>query len=133
MKVLIVDDSELLRDRLRDSLKVINNVEIVWEATNGIDALQIVKDKNPDFVILDIRMPEMSGITVLEKMKEQGIKSKICIFTNYPYLQYKLKCLEAGADYFFDKNHDFTNLLDLVRKLSRNNKHNEQSSNQRDK
>jgi DNA-binding NarL/FixJ family response regulator len=118
MKILIVDDSELLRDRLRDSLMAVKDVEIVGEATNGIEAMEIIKDKNPDFIILDIRMPEMNGITVLEKMKEQGSKSKICIFTNYPYSQYKQKCIEEGADYFFDKNQDFKEIINLIAELS---------------
>jgi DNA-binding NarL/FixJ family response regulator len=120
MKILIVDDSELLRDRLRDSLMTIKEVEIVGEATNGIEALKMIKEKNPDFVVLDIRMPGMSGITVMGKMKEQGSKSKICIFTNYPYSQYKQKCLAEGADYFFDKNQDFNEVINLVTKLSVN-------------
>ncbi len=122
MKIGIVDDSVLLRDRLRESLLTIKGVEIVGEATNGIEALQMINDKNPDFIVLDIRMPEMNGISVLEKLKEQGTKCKICVFTNYPYMQYKKKCLESGADYFFDKNEDVSNILDIVTKLSVNHK-----------
>jgi two-component system, response regulator YesN len=120
MKILIIDDSEMLRVRLRDSLQVIKNVEIVGEAKNGIEGLQMIKEKVPDFVILDIRMPEMNGITVLAKMKEQGLKSKVCVLTNYPYIQYKQKCIEGGANYFFDKNNNFQELINLVTKLSDN-------------
>jgi YesN/AraC family two-component response regulator len=120
MKILIVDDSKLLRDRLRDSLLAIENVEIVGEAANGTEAMEIIKDKNPDFIILDIRMPGMNGITVMEKMKEQGSKSKICIFTNFPYPQYKQKCLSEGADYFFDKNQDFKEIINLATEFSDN-------------
>ncbi len=120
MKILIVDDSKLIRDRLIESLSAIKNVEIAGEATNGMEALQIINNKTPDFIIMDIRMPEMNGIAVLEKMKEQAIKSKVCIFTNYPYLQYKQKCFEMGTEYFFDKNNDFQEVINLVTRLSDN-------------
>jgi YesN/AraC family two-component response regulator len=120
MKILIVDDSKLIRDRLIESLLAIKDVEIAGEATNGIEALQIINNTTPDFIIMDIRMPEMNGITVLEKMKEQGSKSKVCIFTNYPHLQYKQKCFKMGTEYFFDKNNDFQELINLVTRLSDN-------------
>jgi len=118
MKILIVDDSELLRDRLRDSLRLIKGVEIVGEAGDGIHGLELMRKHNPDFIILDIRMPELGGIQVLQQMNEEGIKCKKCVFTNYPYLQYKLRCLSEGADYFFDKNNDFMELINLVSTLS---------------
>ena len=120
MKILIVDDSELIRERLIDSLKRLKNIEIAGEAKNGVEALQMIKDKTPDFVIMDIRMPEMNGITVLEKMNELGLKSIVCIFTNYPYLQYKQKCFKIGANFFFDKNINFQEVIDEVTKLSEN-------------
>jgi YesN/AraC family two-component response regulator len=120
MKILIVDDSDLLRNRLIGSLQELKNVEIIGEAANGIDAMQLINEKFPDLVIMDIRMPEMNGIEVLEKMNKQCITSKVCIFTNYPYLQYKKKCLEKGADYFFDKNYDFQEVIRVVKNLSEN-------------
>ena len=120
MRILIVDDSELLRDRLRDSLIAIKDIEIIGEATNGVEAMQIISEKCPDFVILDIRMPKMNGIAVLENLKAQGCKSTICIFTNYPYPQYKQKCLAEGADYFFYKSQDFNKVINLASNLSVN-------------
>jgi CheY-like chemotaxis protein len=74
-------------------------------------ALTVIKEKQPDLVVLDIRMPGLNGIEVLKKMKEHGLRCKICILTNYPQQQYKEKCLTEGADYFFDKNKDFKLLL----------------------
>lgn len=119
MKILIVDDSELLRDRLRNSINTIKGAEIIGEATSGAEALQLVSEQDPDLVILDIRMPEMSGIEVLGKIKEAGSKAIICVLTNYPYLQYKQKCMEGGADYFFDKNQDFKEVINLLEMISK--------------
>jgi len=120
MKILIVDDSDFLRNRLTESLKAIKNIEIIWEAKNGDEALQMMKDKNPDFIIMDLRMPGMKGIAVMKILKEQGNTSKVCIFTSYPYLLYKQKCIDEGAEYFFDKNKDFKELINIVTKLSEN-------------
>src|SRR5450759_3233503 len=100
MKVILADDSSLFRDRIKDLLKNLGNVEIVGEAVNGLEALKLIEDKKPDLVILDIRMPEMTGIEVLRKIREKGIVVKICMLTSYPYKQYKERCLAEGADYF---------------------------------
>ena len=114
MRIVIIDDSDLLRKTVGRACKEIKNVEIVCEANNGLAALDVIKEKQPDLIILDIRMPGLNGISVLGKMKELGIRCKICILTNYPQPQYKEKCLEEGADYFFDKNKDFKSMLNTI-------------------
>ena len=122
MKIVIADDSSLIRVRIKDLLSDLNNVEIVGEAVNGLEVLQLIQDKKPDFVILDIRMPEMNGIEVLRKIREMGIKVKICMLTSYSYEQYRERCFAEGADYFFDKNHDIQQMLDIISKLANNYK-----------
>ncbi len=93
---------------------------MVSEAENGAAALQIIKEKEPDLAIIDIRMPEMNGIEVLRKIRELKVKTKVCIFTNYPYPLYKKKCLEAGADYFLSKTEDFEAVEIIVSNMLRN-------------
>jgi len=122
MKILIVDDSYLLCERVRDALLQIDGIEISGIANNGIDALQMIKCKNPDFVIMDIRMPRKNGIEVLQQMKEMGNKSKVCIFTNFPYKQYKQKCMEAGSSFFYSKNEDFNAMIDMLLKQTKKQK-----------
>ena len=117
MKIVIADDSEMLRERIKNSLDDIEGVEIVGEAANGNEAIKIIQEKNPDFVILDIRMPELNGIEVLKKLKESKSKPIICIFTNYPYSQYKQKCMEEGAEYFFDKNVNFQEIKNVIKEI----------------
>jgi YesN/AraC family two-component response regulator len=118
MKIVIADDSEILRERIKNSLSDIKEVEIVGEAANGKEALKIIHDKIPDFVLLDIRMPELNGIEVLTRLKDSKSKPIICIFTNYPYSQYKQKCSEEGADYFFDKNVNFQEIKNMIKKIA---------------
>lgn len=118
MRIVIIDDSDLLRNTVGRALKEIKNVELVGELKDGLKALEVIKDKQPDMVILDIRMPGLSGIEVLKKIKEQSFRCKTCILTNYPQQQYKDKCLAEGADYFFGKNKDFKLMLKTIDKLA---------------
>ncbi len=118
MKIVIADDSALLRERLKSMLMTVKNVEIVGEAENGIVALKLIKDTDPDLAILDIRMPELNGIEALKTIKESGGRTKVCILTNYPYPQYKERCLAEGADYFFDKNKDFQQIASMIANLA---------------
>jgi len=71
MKVLIVDDSNVVRDRIAEMLSRITGVEIVGNAANSIDALHLVNKLKPDAVTLDIRIPGESGIEVLKKIKSR--------------------------------------------------------------
>jgi YesN/AraC family two-component response regulator len=125
MKVVIADDSSLLRDRIKSLLNSLNNDPMIYEAENGVDALHLIREKKPDLVILDIRMPEMNGIEVLKKIRELKMKTKVCILTNYPYPQYKKRCFEAGADYFLRKTEDFEEIEIIVSDMLRDKlKHN---------
>lgn len=117
MKIVIADDSPLLRERVRSLVITEKNVEIVGEAENGIAALQLIKDRDPDLIILDIRIRELNGIEVLKRIKESGARVKVCILTNYPYPQYKERCLAEGADYFLDKNKDFEQIIAVIAEL----------------
>jgi DNA-binding NarL/FixJ family response regulator len=114
MKILIADDSSLLRDRIKSLLQNIDNNSIVYEAENGSDALNIIRHKQPDLAILDIRMPGLTGIEVLKKIRELKMKVKICILTNYAYPIYKRRCIEAGADFFLRKTEDFEEIEIIV-------------------
>lgn len=107
MRIVIADNSSLLRDRIKSLLNSIKNISVVGEAENGVKALKLIMEKEPDLAILDIRMPEMNGIEVLKKIRKLNMKVKVCILTNYAYPLYKSRCFEAGADYFLCKTDDF--------------------------
>jgi DNA-binding NarL/FixJ family response regulator len=120
MRLLIADDSEILRSRLVDMLSEIEDLDIVGEAADFKEALRAIDLLKPDVVILDIRMPGEEGIIVLEdikKIKEKG--PMVIVFTNFPYFQYRKRCLDAGADFFFYKAVEFEKLLELIGRLSR--------------
>jgi len=119
MRLFIADDSELLRTRLVDMLKEIEGISIVGQADNSRETVRLVDALNPDVVILDIRMPGGDGILALEAIKKKRKKlPKIIVFTNYPYLQYRKKCIDAGADFFFYKAHEFEKLVKVIQDLT---------------
>jgi YesN/AraC family two-component response regulator len=116
-----------LRDRITSLLISINHNSVLYEAENGVEALQLIRENKPELAIIDIRMPEMNGIDLLKKIRELKMEVKICILTNYVYPIYKKRCLEAGADFFLRKTEDFEEIeiivSDMLRdKLQHNNK-----------
>jgi DNA-binding NarL/FixJ family response regulator len=114
MKIVIADDSSLMRERLKDEINLCHDVTLCGEASNGKEAFEMIKKINPDLVFMDIRMREMNGIKVLEKIRENHMRTKVCILTNYTYYQYKKRCYEAGADYFLNKTEDFEKISTVI-------------------
>lgn len=115
MRLFIADDSEILRERLVEILSEIEGVDIVGEEGDATRVLESVEKLEPDLVILDIQMPGGNGILILEAIKKRGKPPLIVMFTNYPYLQYRKRCLDAGADYFFYKATEFEKLIEVIK------------------
>lgn len=118
LKVLIADDSELLRERLTRLLSTIEGIEVAGEAPDGATALELVQVLKPDALILDLRMPGANGMEVLQQIRQNGDKLKVIILTSFPYPQYRERCLAAGADYFFDKSEELELVSATLRQLS---------------
>ena len=68
----------------------------------------------PDFVVLDIKMPDLNGMDILSDIKQIIPTPVVIILTNYPYPSYRIRCLELGADYFFDKSSEFSNVIKTI-------------------
>ena len=107
MKVVIADDSVPVRERLAAMLSELEDVELVGQASSLAEVLWVVQQTRPDVVILDVRMPGGNGIEALKMIKATGAAPVVIMLTAFPYPQYRKKCLEAGADYFFDKATEF--------------------------
>jgi DNA-binding NarL/FixJ family response regulator len=117
VNVFIVDDSDILRERLRSILSDISRVQIVGEAEDAEAAKEFLAVNTPDVVILDVRMPKGSGIDVLEMIKREKPSVKVIVLTNYPYPQYRKRCLELGAEFFLDKSTEFDRLPEVLQQL----------------
>jgi YesN/AraC family two-component response regulator len=113
-KVMIVDDSNLLQTRIKNKLlEVFKNITIEY-ASNCKDAIELFSRFDPDVVILDISLPDGSGIGLLQKFKEDNPMVKVNIFTNYPTQEFKKRCIDLRADHFIDKS-DYLALINAVR------------------
>jgi len=117
MRLFIADDSEILRSRLVEMLSEFNEIEIVGETGYAQEAVESIMELIPDVVILDLRLPDGNGINVLKKIKKADSSIRVIIFTNYPYYQYRKRCLDAGAEFFFYKATEFEKVLEVLKQL----------------
>lgn len=115
MRVLLVDDSATVRERLKGLFSEVPKVEIIGEAGDGTEALELVRRLNPEVLILDIQMPDGGGIELLRKVKIINRSLMVIVLTNLSERQYRQKCLDAGADYFFDKSSEFNEVAAVLR------------------
>jgi DNA-binding NarL/FixJ family response regulator len=120
MKVFIVDDSKIVCEGLQQMLTNIADVEIVGQAHNAQDAIASISESKPDVVMLDIRLPGLSGIDVLKDIRAKKLPIRVIMLTNYPYPQYRKKCEELGADYFFDKVTEIEEIPKVIAELAKN-------------
>jgi len=97
IRVLIVDDQRLMRDGLRALLELQDGLAIVGEAGSGHDALAAVAATAPDVVLMDVRMPQMSGVEATRALRERGDRPRILILTTFDDDQYVFDALKAGA------------------------------------
>jgi len=114
LRVFIADDSEAVRERLRELVSEVDSVKVVGEAGDGAEALEGIVDCQPHVVILDIRMPQFNGFDVLDLLAGEESRPVIIVLTAFAYRQYRERCLEAGATYFFDKATEFEQIAGVL-------------------
>jgi DNA-binding NarL/FixJ family response regulator len=115
MMVYLVEDSPLLRDRLREEIGEIDSGIEVFEAVSAEDAIPAILELCPDIVVLDLKLAGASGLDVLKKVKRAESGSRVLVFTNHAEAFYRRKCLDLGADQFFDKSQDFGRVLEAIK------------------
>lgn len=98
IRVVLADDHFFVRDGIKSLLESEKNIVVVGEATDGLEALEIVTTTNPDLLIVDIRMPHHTGIEVVEKLRNQNNPVKIIVLSMHESEEYVLKSIKAGAD-----------------------------------
>jgi DNA-binding NarL/FixJ family response regulator len=114
LRVLIADDSAEIGETLRHACKLSPRIEVIGQARDGAAALRALREFKPDVVILDIHMPIISGIEVLETVKMEGLECIVLVFSGVGEAVYREKCLAMGADYFFDKATEFEKFLSTL-------------------
>lgn len=98
IRVVLADDHVFVRDGIKSLLENEANIIVVGEAIDGLDALKVVGNCKPDLLIVDIRMPHLTGIEVVEKLRSQNNTVKIVVLSMHESEEYVLKSIKAGAD-----------------------------------
>jgi len=115
IKVMIVDDHELIREGISKILDMENDIDIVFKAKSGIEALEVLKDVKPDVILLDINMSELNGIETLKKIKASGSKTKIIMLTVYDDVEYISQSVNLGANGYVLKDSDSDTLIKTIK------------------
>lgn len=114
-KVLIVDDNDLMRTLLRGILRS-ESCQVVGEAKNGKLALELIERTFPDVVFLDVMMPEMDGLEVLQYIKERHPHIKVIMITGNPSVENVQESIQGGASGFIVKPFNTARVLDTLQK-----------------
>lgn len=117
-QVLVADDHAIIRDGLRKILNDTPDLEVAGEAANGTEALQKVRDRHWDLVVLDMSMPGRSGLELIKLMRAEAPKLRILVFTMHPEEQYAVRAIRAGAAGYLSKESDSDLLLPAMRKVA---------------
>jgi CheY-like chemotaxis protein len=116
--VFVVDDSASLRQRLVEMLSAVDGLEVVGEAQNACEAVSAIHSLRPEVVILDIQMPDGTGLGVLREVKRDYPGTVVIMLTDHAEAQYQKRCLELKADYFLSKSADWKLLIEIGEQLA---------------
>ncbi|WP_416151777.1 sporulation transcription factor Spo0A [Salipaludibacillus sp. HK11] len=124
LRVCIADDNRELVDLVGDIIETQVDMDVVGKAFNGQECLQLVEDVQPDVLILDIIMPRLDGLAVLEKLNELKLKTKpnIIMLTAFEQETITQKAMDLGASYYLLKPFDMDTLMNKVRDVSGHSK-----------
>ena len=115
IKVMVVDDHPVVRDGLKNMFLVFDDLELISEAEDGNQALELCRHETPDVIMMDIVMPRMDGISATRAVLERFPQVKIIILTSFPDDNLVQKSLEAGAIGYVLKNAPIDDLANAVR------------------
>ncbi|MGH8965981.1 MAG: response regulator, partial [Actinomycetes bacterium] len=115
VRVLITDDQALLRGSLRVLIETEPDLVVVGEAGTGAEAVDLVRVRHPDVVLMDVRMPVMDGIEATRRITAYEYAPRILVLTTFDLDEYVYSALRAGASGFLLKDTPPAQLLDAVR------------------
>jgi two-component system, NarL family, nitrate/nitrite response regulator NarL len=123
IRVVLADDHVFVRDGIKFLLENESNINVIGEAVDGQDALKVVGELDPDLLILDIRMPNLTGIEVVEKLRNDGKTLKIVMLSMHESEEYVLKSIKAGADGYLLKGSSKEEFLKAVHTVANGGKY----------
>ena len=113
--MLVADDQQLLRAGFRVILESEPDIEVVGEAADGVEALEVARDTRPDVVLMDIRMPRLDGLTATERLLATADPPRVVVLTTFDQNEYVVRALRAGAYGFLLKDAPASRLVTAIR------------------
>lgn len=115
VRLLIVDDHELVRDGIRARLESEAGLEIVGEGSNGLEAVALVEQVQPDLVMLDINMPEMNGLDAVEEIRSRDLPCNILMLSLYDNSEYVRRAMALGTNGYLLKDVSQTEMTKAIK------------------
>ncbi|MER5857275.1 response regulator transcription factor [Streptomyces sp900105245] len=119
IKVVIADDHPLFREGISRALQLSGTIEVVAEAENGRDALEIIRRELPEVAVLDLRMPELDGIAVLHALVRDQVNTRVLLLSAFTDSSSVYRALEEGAAGFLTKDSKRSDVVEAVHAISR--------------
>lgn len=117
-RVVVAEDNEIVRKGIKRFLNKAADIEVVGEAQDGIDALELVNKLVPDLLLLDVEMPRLNGIEVARQMKEKNKKTRILVLSAYDDQEYIQEMLGTGVSGYLIKDEAPERILEAVRGIA---------------
>ena len=114
IKVMLADDHVLMREGIRQLLEFDGSIEVIGEASDGEECLQKLEKVKPDVLLLDINMPKLNGIEVLEEIKRKNINVKVLILTVHNEVDYLIRAVDIGVDGYILKDSESAELKKAI-------------------
>ena len=113
-RILIVDDMEQVRNDLRTALTLTGEIEVIGEAPNGFDAIQLNETLQPDVVLMDLEMPILDGYEATRKIKSESPSCRVVALTVHGYEEARQKAYQSGVDAFIIKGEPVETILQTI-------------------
>jgi DNA-binding NarL/FixJ family response regulator len=117
IKIVIADDHTIVREGLRRVVGEVEDIEVIGEATNGREALEWVKKGGFDMLLLDLSMPDHSGVDFIKRLKDESPKLPILVLTMHEEEQYAVRSIRAGASGYLTKESASKELINAIRRV----------------
>jgi DNA-binding NarL/FixJ family response regulator len=119
IRVLIADDHAILREGIRALLHLADDIEVVGEAVDGSQAVEMTRSLQPDVVLMDIAMPGLGGLEATLEMKKEGLRARVLILSQYEDREYVRRLLKAGVSGYLLKKSAGAELANSIRAVAR--------------